>query len=186
MEASSSEFLDDLLSLFGYPSGSGGSLLAGTLWMRYCSANFSNKKPTWKLQPSGGVAALVAAAEDTPPEGSVHVLGARLSGGDFEDGVGRNRVRLTKKTDVRKRFGFDLWRQPIPNGWKAAAMRSSVIQWFEVQLFATGWDLHMWMSHSELAEYFRLHGPTPPGSAVHVRGTWQQVNSSHKGISECG
>ena len=45
-------------------------------------------------------------------DGSVHVLGARSSGGEFEDGVTRKRIRHTKKTNVRKRFGFDLWGQP--------------------------------------------------------------------------
>ena len=60
LEASGSGFLDDLLSLIGYPSGSGGFLLAGTLRLWYCYSNFCNKKPTWGLQPAGGVAALIA------------------------------------------------------------------------------------------------------------------------------
>ena len=41
LEASGTGFLDDLPSLFGYPSGSGQSLVDGSLGMRYCSANFS-------------------------------------------------------------------------------------------------------------------------------------------------
>ena len=69
-----------------------------------------------------------------------------------EDGVGRKRIRLTKKTNVQKRFGFYLWKQPIPNRWKAAALRSAVIQGVEGQLSAAWWDFHMWMSHRELAE----------------------------------
>ena len=60
LEASGAGFLDDLLSLFGYPSGSGQSLVDGSLRMRYCSANFSHKKPTWGLPHAGGVAALVS------------------------------------------------------------------------------------------------------------------------------
>ena len=40
--------------------GSGQSLIDGSLRMRYCSANFSCKKHTWRLPQSGGVAALVA------------------------------------------------------------------------------------------------------------------------------
>ena len=40
LEASGIGFLDDLLSLFGYPSGSGQFLVDGSLRMRYCSAFF--------------------------------------------------------------------------------------------------------------------------------------------------
>ena len=59
--------MDDLLSLFGYPSGCGQSLVDGSLRMRYCSANFSRKKPTWWLPPVGGVADLVSAVGVHPP-----------------------------------------------------------------------------------------------------------------------
>ena len=118
MEASGTGFLDDLLSLFGYPSGSGQSLVDGSLRMRYCSANFSHKKPTWGLPHSGGVAALVAAASVHKPvvglQGSGNIPSLRTFGE-----VERNRIRLTKKTNVRKRFGVDLWEQPIPKRWKA-------------------------------------------------------------------
>ena len=62
LEASDAGFLDDLLFLFGYPAGSGQSLVDGSLRMRYCSANFCCKKPTWKLPQSGGVAALIDVA----------------------------------------------------------------------------------------------------------------------------
>ena len=61
LEASDAGFLDDLLFLFGYSIGSGQqSLVDGSLRMRYGSANFSCKKPTWRLPQSGGVEALVA------------------------------------------------------------------------------------------------------------------------------
>ena len=36
------------------------------------------RKPPWRLQPSGGVAALVAAAGDAPPEGSAVLRAASL------------------------------------------------------------------------------------------------------------
>ena len=62
METTEAGFLDDLLSLFGYPVGSGQSLVDGSLRMRYCSC----KKPTWRLPHSGGVAALVYAASLHP------------------------------------------------------------------------------------------------------------------------
>ena len=122
LEACGTGFLDDLLSLFGYPSGSGQSLVDGSLGMRYCSFNFSNEKPTWKLPPFGGVAALVAAVA-VPPlvaglRGSVDAPSFR----DFGEG-GRERIRLTKKTNVRKRLGVDPWAQPIPKRWKADTLR---------------------------------------------------------------
>ena len=66
LEASDAGFLDDLLFLFGCPIGSGQSLVDGSLRMRYCSAKFSCKKPTWRLLRSGGVAALVYAASLHP------------------------------------------------------------------------------------------------------------------------
>ena len=75
---------------------------------------FSNKEPTGGLPPSGGVAALVSAA-------AVHSLVAGLPGsGDtpsfretLEEG-GRKRIRLSRKTNVRKLFGVDPWEQ-FPN-----------------------------------------------------------------------
>ena len=122
LEASDAGFLDDLLFLFGYPVGSGQSLVDGSLRMRYCSANFSCKKPTWKLPQSGGVEALVAA---TPvrmfvdgPSGSGDVP----SFGDFRNDK-RMRIRLTKKTNIRKRFGANLGEQPIPKRWKVDTLK---------------------------------------------------------------
>ena len=93
--------------------------------MLYCSTNFSNKEPTGGrgVPPSGRVAALVSAA-------AVHPLVAGLPGsGDtpsfretLEEG-GRKRIRLSKKTNVRKRFGVGPWEQPIPKRWKADTLR---------------------------------------------------------------
>ena len=84
LEASGAVFLDDLLSLFGYPGGSGQSLVDGSLRMRYCSANFSHKKPTWGLPHSGGVAALVDTASFRPTvagfRGPGNILGVRTFG----------------------------------------------------------------------------------------------------------
>ena len=124
LEASDAGFLDDLLFLFGYPAGSGQSLVDGSLRMRYCSANFSCKRPTWRLLHSGGVAALVDVA-------TLHMLVDGSSGSgdapsfrDFGNGK-RVRTRLTKKTNVRKRFGVDPWVQPFPKRWKADTLRVS-------------------------------------------------------------
>ena len=53
-------FLDEFLVLFGYPSGSGASLLAGTLPLRFFAESFACRMPTWRLPQSGRVPSLVA------------------------------------------------------------------------------------------------------------------------------
>ena len=58
--------------LFGYPSGSAAALLAGVLPLRYCSARFACKFPTWRLPDRGHVCELVADG----------VVGDRVFGGD--------------------------------------------------------------------------------------------------------
>ena len=103
LEATNTGFLDDLLSLFGYPSGSGQFLVDGSLGMRYCSANFSRKKPTRGLPHSGGVAVLVSAVDTHPSVVGLSGSGAVSSLGNIDKG-GRGKIRLTKKTNVRKRF----------------------------------------------------------------------------------
>ena len=63
-ESSSVDFLDKLLVLFGYPDGSAAALLAGVLPLRYCSARFAWKLPTWRLPDRGRVRDLVADCVD--------------------------------------------------------------------------------------------------------------------------
>ena len=83
---------------------------------------FLAKSLLGRLPRSGGVAALLRAA-------SVCVLVGDSSG--FGDVTGfrnlsndtRKRIRLTKKTNVRKRFGVDLGEQPIPKRWKSGSLR---------------------------------------------------------------
>ena len=94
LEASGAGFLDDLLSLFGYPSGSGQSLVDGSLRMRSCSANFSHKNPTWGLPHSGGVAALVSFC--SPPVVGLQGSGDIPSFRTFGE-VERKRIRLNHK-----------------------------------------------------------------------------------------
>ena len=88
-------FLDELLALFRYPSGSGRALLAGTLPLRYCSTRFACLTPSWRLPVHGSVGNLVAAYSDA---------GHRV---DFEEvgrdvfwvsgpGPGRKRTRLNR------------------------------------------------------------------------------------------
>ena len=55
-------FLNELLSLFRYPPGSGRDLLAGTLLLRYCAARFACRTPTWRLPVPGRVVDLVTAS----------------------------------------------------------------------------------------------------------------------------
>ena len=130
LETSDAGFLDYLLSLFGYPVGSGQSLVDGSLRMRYCSANFSHKKPTWGLPHSGGVAALVDTATFRPTVVGLRGSGNFLSTRTFGK-IERKRIRLTKKTNVRKRFGVYLWEQPIPKRWKADVFSGSGFSWAE-------------------------------------------------------
>ena len=117
LEASDVGFLDDLLVLFGYPVGSGRLLVDGSLWMRYCSANFSCKKRTWGLPSFGGVAALVCAASVPTPVGSSFDFGSFAGRSNLGD-ENKKRIRLAKKTNVKKRFGDDFGRQPIPERWR--------------------------------------------------------------------
>ena len=59
-ESASELFLDELLSLFRYPSKSGRALLGGTLPLRYCAARLACSTPTWRLAVSGHVERLIA------------------------------------------------------------------------------------------------------------------------------
>ena len=76
-ESASEDFLDKLSVLFGYPGGSAAALLAGVLPLRYCSARFACKLPTWRLLDKGRVRDLVADS----------VVDARVLG---DDGFGRD------------------------------------------------------------------------------------------------
>ena len=58
-ESASEDFLNKLLVLFGYPSGSAAALSAGVLPLRYCSARLACKLPNWKLPDKGHVCDLV-------------------------------------------------------------------------------------------------------------------------------
>ena len=95
-ESSGEGFLSDLLSLLGYPSGSGGALLDGSLKLRYNTFPFARKKPTWRLPMGGNVPGIIESFGV-----SEHASGAH--GGLGSDGrsfvrQSFKRVRLTKKT----------------------------------------------------------------------------------------
>ena len=54
-ESASQGFLNELLVLFGYPSGSASALLSGELPLRYCSGRFACRVPSWGLPARGHV-----------------------------------------------------------------------------------------------------------------------------------
>ena len=90
-------FLDELLSLFRYPSKSGRALLNGTLPLRYCAARFAYSTPTWRFPASGHVGSSVAAHSDTAGDRGDEVIGLRVP---RVSGCGpvRKRFRLNRKT----------------------------------------------------------------------------------------
>ena len=109
-ESSNEGFLSDLLGLLGYPAGSGGSLLDGSLQLRYNTFPFA-RKTTWRLPAGGQVSGIIAGFgtfEHTP--GARGVLGS--GGGSFVR-QSFKRVRLTKKTPCPKVYRVSV--RPIPD-----------------------------------------------------------------------
>ena len=104
LETSGEGVLSDLLSLLGYPGGSGAALLGGSLRLKYQTLPFARRKPTWKIPLNGGVANIIAAGgNNIDHEGDVFVVGGCFLGKSCK------RVRLTKKTSM---FGGSI--RPIP------------------------------------------------------------------------
>ena len=96
-ESASLHFLDELLALFRYPSGSGRALLAGTLPLRYCSARFACLTLSWRLPVLGSVSTLVAAYSDAGHRAAFDEVDRDVfwvSG----SGSGRKRIRQNRKT----------------------------------------------------------------------------------------
>ena len=123
-------FLDELLFLFGYPPGSGGALLRGTLPLRYCTSQFAHKVPSWSLPVSSGVALLVRSGYD----GGMLVRSDPSSSdpGRIRDrsGVPRSglkRVRLGRKTLFKRFFGFFLGDHSRPRVWKRLRLGVSFV-----------------------------------------------------------
>ena len=96
-ESASELVLDELLSLFRFPSKSGRALLNGTLPLRYCAARFAYSTPTWRLPVSGHVGSLVAAHSDISGVRGSEVPGFRVPR-VCESGPVRKRFRLNRKT----------------------------------------------------------------------------------------
>ena len=113
-ESASLPFLDELLALFKYPSGSGRALLNGTLPLKYCSARFACLTPSWRLPVPGFVGNLVAAYSDDGRRAAVDEVGQGvlwISG----SGSGRKRIRLNRKTPAHL-VGYMF--QSRPRVWK--------------------------------------------------------------------
>ena len=110
-ETSGECFLSDLLYLLGYPAGSGGALLDGSLKLRYHNFPFARKKPTWRLPDGGNVDGIIASFGVVAPLGS---LGGVL-GSDGRSFVCQSfkRVRLTKKTPCPAVYRVSA--RPIPD-----------------------------------------------------------------------
>ena len=119
-ETSDVGFLDEFLVLFGYPSGSGASLLAGTLPLRFFAESFACRIPTWRLPRSGRVPSLVASWG--PVRGGHGALSSALGragvypGGG--SGGGAKRVRLHRKTPAHLARQGVLGVQFRPRIWK--------------------------------------------------------------------
>ena len=96
-ESSGEGFLSDLLSLMGYPNGSGIALLDGTLKLRYYTFPFAGRRPTWKLPTPGHVAdVLTTGGENDGLFGVEPPGGSRGRAGFVRQSF--KRVRLTEKT----------------------------------------------------------------------------------------
>ena len=95
-ESASAPFLDQLLLLFHYPSGSSGALLAGTLPLRYCSFKFAAKTPFWGLACSWSCFWLVTVHDQATAVGSAEVA---IRG----SGSWRKRFRLNRKNTCTPR-----------------------------------------------------------------------------------
>ena len=91
-------FLDELLSLLGYPGCSGAALLGGSLRLKYQSFSFAYRKPTWRIPlhggRGGGANIIAAGGNNIDHEGDVFVVGGCFLGKSCK------RVRLTKKTPM--------------------------------------------------------------------------------------
>ena len=170
-ETSGNRFLDELLFLFGYPPGSGGALLRGTLRLRYCMSRFAHKVPTWSLPVSGGVALLVSSGHgggmlvrsdpSSPDPGRI---------GD-KSGVPRSglkRVRLRRKTPVHEVF-----RGIFLGSFSATGLEEieawGFICWEKMMMLEGGSCMIililgvLFMTGRVLAKCHGVHEPTPSG-----------------------
>ena len=174
-ESSSVEFLDKLLVLFDYPDRSCAALLAGDLPLRYCSARFAWKLPTWRLPDRGHVRDLVTESVDGARLLGCVRMGGDLfpppvsrAGGSFESRVWRS--RLLRKTPAHlPRLGNLEIVQSRSRVWKR--LRVSEARWCSIcdlmvcmSVIIVVMGL-LWMTGLGLGRFLGLHWPTSPGFA---------------------
>ena len=143
-------FLDKLLVLFCYPDGSVAALLAGDLPLRYCSARFAWKLPTWRLLDRGHVRDLIVDSVN-----GARLLGCVRMGGDlFPPPVSRaggsfdgrvlgcvKRIRLNRKTPAHlARIGNCMSSKSRSRVWKR--LRVSGVHWCSVCDFHVFHECH--------------------------------------------
>ena len=106
LESFSEGALSDLVSLLGYPAGSGTALLEGTLRLKYQTLPFACKKPTWKIPVHGGVANILA------------VCGNNIgTGGVVSVGVAVSFVKVVKGSDLLRKQFFEVLRRSFAWPW---------------------------------------------------------------------
>ena len=145
--------MNELLVLFGYPSGSAAALLNGELPLRYCSGRFARRVLTWGLPTRGHVQGLIA---ECAGAGEVlrggHVDRALLTGLVGGAGVscgrralgGVERVQLHRKTPAHLAgYGREGTFRCRPRSGRVVVLRTGL-----------GWVGNL-----------GLRGPTSPGSA---------------------
>ena len=94
--------MNELLRLFGYPSGSAGALLDGTLLLRYCTTRFASWIPTWRLPVPGHAAALITSDGGVPGTLGIEASSSRVL--RFRgSGMVKKRIRLNRKTPCTPR-----------------------------------------------------------------------------------
>ena len=170
--------------MFGYPCVSAAALLAGVLPLRYCSARFACKLPTWRLPDRGHVCELVTDG----------VVGARVLGGDgicrvslprsaVRAGVscerrvlgGFKRIRLSRKTPAHlARLGnlgsvasrSRVWKRLRVSDLRLVGVLFVALM-FCMSVIIVMMGLH-WMIGLGSGRFLGLHWPTSPGFARRV------------------
>ena len=107
-ESASVPFLNELLRLFGYPSGSAAALLAGTLPLRYCTTRFASRIPTWRLPVPGHAASLVTAGIEVPGAPGIEVSCREVHWVGGSGPARKNSTKQKKNLHISLVWGFNV------------------------------------------------------------------------------
>ena len=121
--------MNELLGLFNCPPGSALALLAGTLPLRFCTARFASRTPTWRLPVGGHVTRLVTASsgvvQEVVADGDEGASrGVYWASGS---GPGRKRIRPNRKPPAHL-AGFmgpsrpRVWKRLRPEGLSSVSI----------------------------------------------------------------